>query len=172
MLRGASLELAMRGWIVSVVGRRHARLASLAADAARLGAAGRIVPVPVDYRDSGELAGRLRAAKAAEGPVELAVCWIHSTAPGAHGLVAEMVASERAPCRYFEILGASAAPDRAIEEVPGILYRRIRLGFIIEPGGSRWLTNDEIASGTIEAIDRDEREHPVGLVHPWSARPP
>jgi hypothetical protein len=45
------------------------------------------------------------------------------------------------------------------------------LGFKIEDNSSRWLTNDEISSGVIEAITNDEEEKIVGIVSPWDKRP-
>ncbi len=166
MLRGVCLTLARRGWTVSVVARRHAGLSALAAEAED----GRINPLPVDYRDGPELAARIRAAVAAQGRVRLAVCWIHSVAPEAPGLVAAMIADERAPVPCFHVLGTAA--DRSDPaSIAGILYRRITLGFVVEAGASRWLTNDEIARGVMDAIDRGAARSIVGAVEPRSARP-
>lgn len=175
MLRGVCLDLAQRGWIVSVVARRHVGLASLAAEARAAG--GMINPLPADYHDEAMLAARLRSARAGHGPVSLAVCWVHSSASGAVQLIAEMVAHSRG-CRLFHIVGseghhAPAAGDASTQAamVEGVSYRRVTLGFVREANQSRWLTHDEISRGVLRAIDRDGDEAVVGTVQPWAARP-
>jgi hypothetical protein len=176
MMHGASLELARRGHIVSVVARRHSRMAALAADARALDAPGEINPLPVDYRDLNELAARIRAAQTAHGPIALAACWIHRDAPDTPAFIAELIASERSFCRYFQVLGGSPEGSPRdmhcpVAAIPGILYRRIHLGWIEEQHGSRWLTDDEISAGVIEAIDCDNPEHWVGTGEPWHTKP-
>lgn len=39
------------------------------------------------------------------------------------------------------------------------------------PGGSRWLTNEEIWQGTLAAIENDWAESVIGVVTPWEKRP-
>lgn len=173
MLRGVCLHLARAGAIVSVVARRHARLARLATDAP----AGRINPVPADYGDAEELAARIRSAAAAHGAIDTAVCWIHSSAPGALRLVADLIGDDRRPPRLFHVLGsADAEPGRqhqsaGLECLGEIRYRRVVLGFMRDASRSRWLTHDEIADGIIDAVERDTRDTVVGVIAPWSDRP-
>jgi NAD(P)-dependent dehydrogenase (short-subunit alcohol dehydrogenase family) len=175
MLRGACLELAKYGYVVSVVARRHAGLSALAAEARAGG--GIINPLPADYRDEPMYAARLRSARAALGSYSLALCWIDSSAPTAVVLTAEMVA-HRSGCRFFHVLGSDAAdplreigPDEDVAAVEGILYRRILLGFVREAEGSRWLTHAEISRGIIKAIDDDLPETTIGTLRPWTSRP-
>jgi len=195
MLRRCCLHLASPpggAWSVSAVARTAADLKTLVVDAGRpppaerddeAGATpprrrGYITGMPLDYAQTQRLALGIRAAVTARGPIRLAIAWVHRTAPKALATIAQTIGHEDDPVHFFHIVGsATADPSRVEREVheiashPGILYRRVILGFIIEPRGSRWLNNDEIARGTIEAIRRDEPEFTIGTCSPWSARP-
>lgn len=173
MLRGVSLGLAEHS-TVSVVARSHARLSGLVSDAARLARV--INPLPVDYHDQQSLALAVRSASTAHGPISLAVCWVHSTAPGALPLIHDLIGSDRHPPRVFEVVGSAAADPavRSAAEEPSdgrTRPRRIVLGFVTEAGGSRWLTHAEICSGILDAIANDRAATTVGVVHPWDQRP-
>ena len=179
MLRGLCTELAVRGWTVSVVARGHAGLGSLRQEvAARTGRPDAINPVPLDYADIGALALGVRTAAVAHGPIDLAACYIHSTAPLAPIVVADTVASATAPCTYIHIVG-SDAPDvlqmdsnrDEISASPGLRYRRVILGFVPGEGGSRWLTDDEICRGVLSAVANANPEQVVGEITPWDRRP-
>src|SRR5262245_7611583 len=134
MLRGVGLWLAKRGWDVSVVARRHATLAALAREAG-----GRVWPASADYRDAGAVAAARRTALTARGPVEIAASWIHDDAPRAAAIVGSLIADDRRPARYFDVVGSEAADPaawmgagEALRTIPGIRYRRIVLGFVLE----------------------------------------
>lgn len=176
MLRGVSLHLAETGYTVSVVARSRARLDSLAAASTAPGA---INPLPLDYRQSERLVEALRSAMEQHGPVELAVCWIHSAPPDALRLTVETIATRSPSCRLFHVRGSAVANPAAggprapewMEEHPGIRYRQVVLGFVIEGNRSRWLTHEEISGGVISAIADDAPYSIVGTVEPWSMRP-
>ncbi len=177
MLAGVTLGLAARGHAVTVIARSHSRLARLEAKAA--GMPGSILPLPLDYRDSAVLRTSIDRVQRERDPIELAICWIHSVAPEAPGIVADAVARDEDPCRYFHILGSAGAdPARLqggvhalLKTQPGLLYRQIVLGFVREGGSSRWLTDDEISAGVLHAIELDSERHVVGTVTPWELRP-
>jgi NAD(P)-dependent dehydrogenase (short-subunit alcohol dehydrogenase family) len=178
MLRGVCLHFAALGHNISVIARSHARLSQLAQSAAGMG--GSIWPLAADYHDDQRLALALRAARTARGPIRLAIAWIHGSAGRAPLLVAQTIAppAGAAQCRFFHVVGSEAddvapgpALDRDISTMDGVLYRRIVLGFVVEPGGSRWLTNEEIATGVVRAIDHDALRTTIGTTGPRSARP-
>ncbi|PZN13228.1 MAG: short-chain dehydrogenase [Bacillota bacterium] len=177
MLRGASLGLAARGYIVSVVARGRSRLDALVRDAA--GRAGSIHPVAVDYRDTGALANALADARSRFGPIELAVVWVHSVAPAAPLAVARLVGTPEHPGRFFHVLGsATADPSRpdprrraTFASFPNIRYREVILGFVVDGRRSRWLTHEEISAGVLAAVDADRPRFIVGTVEPWDLRP-
>ncbi|MDB4894267.1 MAG: hypothetical protein JWN15_529 [Firmicutes bacterium] len=167
MLREASLGLARTFDTVSVVARH--------ADA--LAASSGINPLSLDYSDSAALTRALRQAVETHGPVSLAVCWIHSTAPGALGLVAQELARPGEPARLFHVRGSAAAdpsrlPRPGLDAVPEpVQYREVILGFIVEGERSRWLTNSEISSGVLRAVASDAARSIIGTVEPWHMRP-
>jgi NAD(P)-dependent dehydrogenase (short-subunit alcohol dehydrogenase family) len=174
MLREVALQLARGGSRISVIGRDRSKLATLEGQSSGL-----VRGISLDYRDSKPLLGELEAAMQRDGPIDLAVCWIHSDALDAPIIVAQAIASTTHPPRYLHVLGsASADPSRAderhkqLETLPGIVRRTVILGFVIDAeAGSRWLTNEEISRGVIDAIESDRPETVVGVVRPWSRRP-
>lgn len=178
MLRGLTLALAEEGYAVSVVARTAGRLTELA-EAAR-GTSGLIHPLAVDYRDSAGLQETLRQAVRHFGPMELAVCWIHSVAPHALEQMASVIGQSPAPCRLFHVRGSAAAnpaapeatrPPAWLSRYPNIRYRQVILGFIVEGSTSRWLTHQEISGGVLAAVQVDREFSIVGTVEPWSMRP-
>lgn len=177
MLRDLSLALAGQGRTVSVVARHQEGLAGL--ERAAAGGRGRIHPIALDYRNTAALTEALAGAIASSGRVDLAVAWIHGTAPEAPLAVARAVASPDRPVHYFHVLGSAAAdPSRldpgrraGFEAIPGLIYHEVILGFVLTPHGSRWLTNQEISTGVLRALDAGEPRYIVGTVEPWSARP-
>lgn len=185
MLRGLTLSLVREGYTVSVVARNRERLRVLAAEAAKAAKAakaatpGSVNPLPVDYRDGDALQGALQSAVTVHGPVILAICWIHSTAPAALEAVAEIIDAGPSTCRLFHVRGSAAAnPTAKARDIPAwlcryprIRYRQVILGFVIEGGRSRWLTHQEISDGVLKAVHQDAAWSVVGTVEPWSMRP-
>ena len=81
--------------------------------------------------------------------------------------------------RYLHVLGSAADdpsrpdPERRarFEAIEGVSYQEVILGFMREGAASRWLTDDEIASGVLAAIDRPMPRQIIGVTRPWTARP-
>jgi molybdopterin-guanine dinucleotide biosynthesis protein A len=152
MLAGVTRALAARGHTVTSVARRAA--AMQADNAGYTVLQDRIAPVALDYRESGRLAEGLARAVAERGPIELAVCWIHTDAPEAPRIVADALA---AGGRLVQVFGTRVWP---LEDAPlHVAYRQVLLG---EKDG-RWLTHDEISSGVLAAVDADRPLHLVGV---------
>lgn len=130
----------------------------------------------VDYYDAAAFRRALDAAVARSGPVDLAVAWFHALKLQAPRLLAEQVSG-----RMFQVLGSALAdpahPERleraraVAADLPDCAARQVVLGFRIEAGGSRWLTNAEISDGVLEAIRTDRAYTIIGQAEPWSARP-
>lgn len=177
MLRGASLHWVKEFDTVSVIARHRARLNELA-QAAQANYY-TINPIALDYSEEPALRVALEAAITQFGPITLAVCWIHSTAPRAPLVIAESLTHSLESCRFFEIVGsATANPSRIAEEssmrfkhLRSLQYRQIVLGFVTEKDRSRWLTETEISEGVIRSVAEDRDYSVVGTVRPWSARP-
>ena len=131
----------------------------------------------VDYYDEAAFVAALDAV----GPIDLAVGWFHTLKTGAPRLLAERVGKPGAPGRLFQVLGSATAdparPDRlataaaVAEGLANCRLRQVVLGFMVEAGASRWLTDAEISAGVRSAVTRDLAYSVVGQVEPWSARP-
>jgi hypothetical protein len=162
MLAGLCDALAADGLQVTVVGRDPARLRRVAARSRR------IHPLSADYERIPAFAAALAVAACARGPIELAVCWIRSWAPQSLLAVASAVAPGG---RLFHVLGsghsdASAPAIAELERRGDLRYRRIQLGAVVEDGGRRWLTDEEISGGVHAAILADRPNYLVGTAAP------
>lgn len=176
MLRTVGVVFAEAGHRVSVVARNKERLVGLVRDTQR--SPGVINPIVADYTRTDEFEKKIREAKAILGPISVAVLWIHSDAGDAAGAVARLLNDQTEPCQLYHVLGSQTADpskqtgDHApFERLVHISYRSVILGFKREPAGSRWLTNDEIASGVLDAIANDRTNSVVGTIEPWDQRP-
>jgi hypothetical protein len=175
MLSEVSLNLLRSGYEVSVIGRSPARLQKLAQKAASQGeqSSRRLSLITVDYHHNEELQKEVSKAIGAHGPIRLLVSWIHSTAPNALPIILKEVAHTKEDFRLFHVLGSSTNLDEMREKVnPSAQchYRQVKLGFILEANGSRWLTNEEIATGVWSAIQQDISSV-IGVLEPWEKRP-
>ena len=141
MLAPATRALAARGHAVTSIARR----------AADLGPG--VTPVPVDYRNDDELRAALARATESRGPIELAVCWIHTDALQAPRIVAGALAPGS---RLVQVFGTRVWP--LADVLLHVAYRRVLLGSI----GGRWLTNEEISAGVLDAVDADRPVMVVG----------
>ncbi|UYV11646.1 MAG: NAD(P)H-binding protein [Phycisphaera sp.] len=163
MLAGVVEALAARGWQVAVLARGPTRLDALASLPG-------VTPLRADYTDAKAFADAVRSVL----PVDVVVAWVHSTAPEAPQQLASLVTGLADSVDFYHVQGSAAgrAPgDDEIASVPGVAYRRVVLGFVVDAGRSRWLTDQEISQGVLEAIDRRASWHVVGQLEPWSQRP-
>ena len=129
-----------------------------------------------DYHDEAGFRAALEAAVLRHGPIDLAVAWFHTLKIAAPRVLAQQVRG-----RMFQVLGSATAdpghPHRlasAAAVAEGLVDCRLRqvvLGFQVIGDGSRWLTNDEISAGVLEAVRSDRLLSVIGQVEPWSARP-
>ena len=173
MLAPVVRSLAEEGWRVSVLSRR-AKTFAAAFDSGVRG-------WNCDYHDDSAFERALGQASRSAGPITLAVAWFHTLKIAAPRRLALAVGTGDAPGRYFQILGSGVAdparPDRiqtagaVAEGADYCRLRQIQLGFEVENGVSRWLTNSEIARGVTDAIGADRGFTTIGRTRPWSARP-
>lgn len=176
MLKDVSLYFSSHGMRVSVIARDQSKFEDLILAKEN---SGFINPIRVDYTDYGQLKQKLQNAINIYGPIETAVCWIHSSAPEALYIIAETLNETNTHVKYFHILGSSYADPSIVNEdfeqmlhrLKNILYKKIILGFIIEDDHSRWLTDTEIGNGVIDALKKDEKSFTVGKLEPWEKRP-
>ena len=129
-----------------------------------------------DYHDEAAFGRALEAAIRRNGPIDLAIAWFHTLKIAAPRLLAEQVRG-----RMFQVLGSATAdpahPHRLATAaavsvgLPDCRLRQVVLGFRVEGGASRWLSNAEISGGVLEAVRADRQLTVVGQVEPWAARP-
>jgi len=107
-----------------------------------------------------------------DGYPTLVLAWLHDMNLVPH--VAAAVSIPEPHCDFFQIIGSSGGSSHGhasalreqVEAVSDIRYFQVILGFKREAGASRWLTNDEISNGVLEAIAKREACHIVGMVSP------
>jgi hypothetical protein len=167
MLSGLVDEIARSGRLVSVVARGSARLQRLAARHPY------IHPLPLDYTGDAAFDAGLETAVHLRGPFNRCVSWMHDDSKDRAVRVARQVRDI-----YCEVLGSASADPAKPEQlaewqalVPPPKLRLAVLGFVIENGHSRWLTNAEISTGVGRALASDDPVTIVGTVTPWGARP-
>jgi len=136
MLRGLVAALAERGDDVTVVARNPRPLPPGA------------VQLAVDYRSTEDLRRRLADAIRERGPIELAVSWIHTDAREAPRVVAESVAPGG---RMVQVFGTRVWPLSPLPD--GVEYAQVLLGGVREGDGFRWLSDEEISTGVLAAVD-------------------
>jgi hypothetical protein len=161
----------MLSGLVEALAGDGGRLSLLSRHASRFAHEG-VTGYDVDYYDESAFAGALDAA----GPVDLAVAWFHTLK-----IAAPRRLAERTQGRLFQVLGSATGdpsrPDRLLtaaavaDGLPSCALRQVVLGFQIEGGRSRWLTDQEISRGVLGAVRADATLSVVGQVEPWSARP-
>jgi hypothetical protein len=177
MLSGAVVELLKDHETVSVMARYQKgfeKLKKLSGKDSK-----RINPLKIDYNNYSALTGSLKNAAERFGGFNLVLSWIHSTAPLAPFITAKVVNDTSNGNDFFDILGSSytdPSKEAALrrEKFSGfdnIKYHQVILGFVTEGNLSRWLTNDEIYRGVIEAVKNKAREKTIGILEPFSRKP-
>ncbi len=168
MLAGVTLELARRGHRVTVISRRAELFATGTPNLNR---------VSLDYHSTDVLRQAVLGAQDQWGGFGLMVAWIHGTVPEAPWVIAG--AARAYPCRFVHVLGSAAAnPASSSSEhrarfglLKQLQYTEVILGFRLEGSHSRWLTDNEISTGVLQAVENSLPRVVVGTVEPWSARP-
>jgi molybdopterin-guanine dinucleotide biosynthesis protein A len=141
MLAPVARALTKRGHVVTCIARRGGDLGS------------GVVVEQIDYRNGVQLCGALARATQSRGPMELAVCWIHTDAPDAPRTVADALASG---ARLVQVFGTRVWPLAAVPL--HVAYRQVLLGSV----DGRWLNHEEISSGVLNAVDTDRPVTVVG----------
>jgi hypothetical protein len=164
MLAGLARSLCAHAEKVSVLARNEKRIRGIT-DA--------VVPIACDYNDGVALSEALSQIEAPD----LVVAWIHGRAPHARRALAECVLAEGRLVQVFASAQADPThPERLAEigksaEGLPIDHQAVVLGFVVEAGKSRWLSNSEICNGVFAAIESERAVSIVGTVEPWSAKP-
>lgn len=171
MLSGVSLWLVESGYHVSIIARNSRRMENLMNQTPHKD---RITPLLIDYTNGEELQKQINNTIEKNGSIHIVVAWIHSIAKNALSIIANEVSQRQDKWELFHVLGSSSDLEKIKQKasVPeNCLYYQIQLGFVDEGTYSRWLTNEEISTGVMEAIKKKERVYIVGQLEPWDKRP-
>jgi hypothetical protein len=170
MLKSATIWLEENGYHVSAVARTRTGLESVKEQA---GNPANLSIYSVDYHDEVMFAETIKSVISENGPIDLVLVWIHSSAPYAFPLLVQTIEKEQnSGWQLYHVKGSTKQIPTDVPELPEKCnYHQIFLGFIIEMGWSRWLTHQEISNGTIEGIKGNKPIHIVGTLEPWDMRP-
>jgi len=164
MLADVSLWLVRKGYHVSVIARRYARMKHLIDRAGQMAS---VTPLLVDYREQEALCSLISQTITRNGTFDLIIAWVHTDGRLALPTVIEKNSGHPGLWRLFHVLGSRADPAEAKSKLrlpATCLYRQVQLGFIMGEHDSRWLTHQEISGGVIDAIRRDAPFHLVGTL--------
>lgn len=175
MLKAVSVALASSTTILSSVASTKSSLTSL--NAALTTFSGTHHTLQLNWNDREHFLESLAAHIKEVGPPSLVVAWLHDDDLGLH--VARLCGSKNNHCDFFQVRGSSAGDPKRhatqfaqpFEKIPGLTLRQVILGFIRTPSGSRWLRNDEISAGVLQALESQDPLSIVGTVEPWDERP-
>ena len=170
MLRAASVKLASRSRTMTSVARTER---SLAAVNALLSAASAVHHMlALDWNRPEEFLHSLRQHLVRTERPDLVIAWIHDDELAIR--VAGLVATQPA-CRFFHVVGSARSDPSLIaatlrQRLPSnFTYHQVILGSVRAGRDTRWLTNDEISAGLLDAIACAEPEYVVGTIQPSSS---
>ncbi|MFS0554453.1 short-chain dehydrogenase [Brevibacillus sp. 179-C9.3 HS] len=169
MLTAVSWWLACQGYQVTVIGRDQDKLQRVRDDSPRPAS---IHLLPQDYHQTDSLRQAMADLVKKRGSMDVVVAWIHSTAPDALPVVVEELSRPEKRWQLLHVCGSGAWKNPpTVPSSDVCTYHRVILGFRSEGDHARWLTNNEIAAGVIEALQKNEQLYIVGQVEPWDKRP-
>lgn len=170
MLADVSVWLSKHYDHVSVIGRSADRLQHLTS---KIEKASSYTPISLDYHQNDLLVDSISQTIHKNGPIDIAISWIHSSAPSALSAIEQTISSNHPTTwNLWQVRGSQACKDTTIPTVSrNCEYNQVILGFVVEDQYSRWLTHQEIATGIIQAVQDDKRYTIVGTCSPWEKRP-
>jgi hypothetical protein len=151
MLAGATVEMCGRSDRATVVSR-HAE-----AFAAERGLAENCA-VTADYRDAESLIAAIEARITRHGAFDAALLWFHGA--GEKSLLALLDVLDREECAVVMVLGSAQGDPRRqsgvlrekLAAAKNLSCRRAVLGCKADGNGWRWLTDEEISRGALDAL--------------------
>ena len=173
MLKNASIVLAGRCEHLTSVARTSRSLAALNKEIHKKGI--RHSLLQLDWNSSDFLDELVSYINRKTCPA-LVVAWLHRDSLG-FALATRLSEICTNEIIFYQIFGSAAAHEPATSNTvsstldSSVQIRSIILGYVIEDGTSRWLTNTEISAGVIASIDSGKERSIVGTVDPWSERP-
>ncbi len=165
MLRAASVELASRSRMMTSIARTTRSLQAVHSALPKSERTHHMLAL--DWSEPEDFLHAIQAHLARTESPDLVVAWIHDNELAIR--VASLVATQ-AISRFFHVVGsASSAPSlnaATLRQRPPrstVSYHQVILGYGASRG-TRWLTNEEISAGVLDAIVRAEPEYVVGTI--------
>ncbi|MDY0409555.1 short-chain dehydrogenase [Virgibacillus soli] len=169
MLQKTCLWLADNNYMVTVINRHKNHFEQMVAKSK---APAHFHNLLVDYHDEEKLEKKLKQTFDLNGPPQLVISWIHSSAPQALPLIIDTICRYTNKWQLIHIQGSSSFFVKEQINIPkDCTYQQVYLGFVMDEKGSRWLTNDEISNGVLKAMKLDHPKVVVGTLEPWHQRP-
>ena len=166
MLFAASVQLAAQSHRFTSAARTHASLARL--DVLLPKGCGPHHMLPLDWSEpEAFVAGIPNHIEATEEP-DLVVAWVHDEQLGIR--VGSVLG--RGNVQFFHVIGSAAAnPGQIAAHVQAeanlpsnVAYHQVILGAAAQGNHARWLTNAEIASGVLKAVQAQQLRFVVGTL--------
>jgi hypothetical protein len=176
MLRRASLAIARKSSTFTAVARTRTSLDALARDVGNPNERQQFY-IDLDWDDQDKFLAALARHVSQHGHPSLVVAWLHNASLGPR--LANALSEHSSTCEFFQVLGSAGRGPSSeasglknqIDRRSGLAYYQVVLGFRREGSLSRWLTNDEISDGVLDAISAKLPSYVIGTVTPWNERP-
>jgi 1-aminocyclopropane-1-carboxylate deaminase/D-cysteine desulfhydrase-like pyridoxal-dependent ACC family enzyme len=172
MLQPAIAHCVEQDYDVTLVARDRKNLTTIAAAYPEH----KIHIIAQDYHANAPFIAALQEAIKEQGAFDQVICWMHSS--GKESLIAllQLLAQHNQQTIFYHVKGSASYNPENVQQLDKNLtdaldYREVILGFKIERGFSRWLTNAEISAGTIDAFATGRKRTVIGVTEPWAARP-
>jgi len=168
MLSKATRHLVSNSEHVTIIGRSILRLNAFIKNK-------NVSLVYGDYRKEEIFLNKIDQQIDKYGMPDLFLCWIHSS--GKNVFLQLMKTLDQSPnTEIYQVLGSAHYDPKNVSKEwytprKHTNYNKIILGFKIDQGLSRWLFQEEISDGCIEAMDLKSKEFVIGQIEPWDMRP-
>lgn len=154
---------------------RGERVLTVARHPERAGSDPLLRSIQGNWAAAASMATAIRKEIPRETLIGKAIFWVHEPyATEVHRALSSLLAED---ATVVHVVGSSRG-NPTKDPVPDVYaqprtYRRVILGFQGQKGQTRWLTDDEISTGTIGALDHkgEEKEFIVGRIEPWEDHP-
>ncbi|MGP9041493.1 hypothetical protein [Cytobacillus kochii] len=130
----------------------------------------------LDYTDTDKLIEEITLAHKEGGPIHTVLAWIHNTAPNAIPIMNKQIEQlQNEPWTLYLVKGSSSDIESIKSSQQNYKdqckLKIIQLGFKYNGTSSRWLTHEEISTGTIDSMQSARDFTIIGSLKPWEARP-
>lgn len=129
--------------------------------------------LPLDYQNREHFLEEISTLLQNSPPPDLAVIWMHGpTATNGSVDLARLLGETAGTTDLYHVLGSSGRDLRSLttedislfEEIEGVRYHRVVLGYVEQGDSRRWLTDREIADGVRGAMQAGRGVTIVGRV--------